>query len=148
MASNFLSGLNTNEFSTLAKEILSRNSNGKIGVDTLEIVGYTDGQAVRTTGNLDDALPEFLAGRNPNVGRLRPGSNNDWGLLRSLAVKKAWEEFVQQQPQKEILAKVIVRSYSAGQTIPIGEGPKDDPEIYRRAEDSSRRIEIRLTKLK
>ena len=58
------------------------------------------------------------------MGRLRPESNNDLGLLRSLAVKKAWKEFVQQQSQSEELAKVTIRSYSAGQTIPIGESKK------------------------
>jgi hypothetical protein len=148
MSGDFLAGLEENEFKTLAGEILKRNNGGTIVVDTLEIIGYTDGQAVRTSGNLDDALPNFLSGRDQTLERLRPGSNNDLGLLRSLAVKKAWEQFAQASPGFEMLRRIDVRCYSAGQTIPPEPVSLTDPASFTQNNPKARRIEIRLTKLK
>jgi hypothetical protein len=148
----FRDALRLNQFVTLVSEILKRNGGGKSGVDTLEIIGHTDGQPVRAAGNLDNQLPDFLAGKNPNFEILRAGSNNDLGLLRALAVKRAWEDFVLTQPEtdRELLQQVEVRCYSAGQTIPpeTEKSRLSSPDVFREQNERSRRIEIRLTKLK
>jgi hypothetical protein len=145
----FKDGLRQNQFMILGSEILKRNGQGKIGVDTLEIIGHTDGQAVRGSGNLDDQLPDLLAGKRETLENLRAGSNNDLGLLRALAVKAAWLEFVSTHPDKSILERVEVRCYSAGQTIPPeGVLNPSNSDTFRGQNQGARRIEIRLTRLK
>jgi flagellar motor protein MotB len=148
----FRASLKENQFSTLASEILKRNGHGRTGVDTLEIIGHTDGQPVRSAGNLDNQLPDFLAGKKENFESLRAGSNNDLGLLRAVAVKLAWEDFVATRPDKDkqLLQQVEVRCYSAGQTIPpeMAKNRLLNPDAFREQNERSRRIEVRLTKLK
>jgi hypothetical protein len=146
----FKDALRQNQFATLASEILKRNGEGKSRVDTLEIIGHTDGQPVRSTGNLDDQLPDFLAEKKDNFEALRAGSNNDLGLLRALAVKKAWEDYIATRSDKTLLQAVEVRCYSAGQTIPPDseQNRLSNPDVFREQNEKSRRIEIRLTKLK
>ena len=136
--------LRTGGFQKIANEILERNARGQQMVDTLEIIGHTDSMPMKAArGNLDGGLPPVLAGTAPIAG-LRPGSNNDLGLLRALAIKQAWQAFVaqhvKQHPDHAALEQIQVRTYSAGQTIPVHPtGPVDDAD--------SRRIELRLTKL-
>src|SRR5262249_26381989 len=90
MSREFSEGLNNREFKTLAQEILRRNASGPLKVDTLEIVGHTDGQPIAKKGNLDHSLPEYLSGKDTSVQKVQAGSNNDLGLLRALAVRDAW----------------------------------------------------------
>ncbi|WP_295432180.1 hypothetical protein [uncultured Thiodictyon sp.] len=131
-------------FQKIASEIVKRNANALQNVNTLEIIGHTDSMPMKTTrGNLDGGLPPVLAGTAPIAG-LRPGSNNDLGLLRALAIRQAWQAFVAQHvaqhPDHAALEQIQVRTYSAGQTIPVRpNGPVDDAD--------ARRIELRLTKL-
>lgn len=127
-------------FREIAKEILERNAGGQRVVDTLEIIGHTDSMPMKgNRGNLDAGLPSVLAEREPITG-LKPGSNNDLGLLRALAIKQAWQIFVARHPDHAALKQIQVRTYSAGQTIPIHpDGPVDDAD--------ARRIELRVTKL-
>lgn len=127
-------------FKDITQEILKRNANGQRMVDTLEIIGHTDSMPMKEKrGNLDAGLPQVLAGAAPIAG-LKPGSNNDLGLLRALAIKQAWQAFVAQHPDRAALEQIQVRTYSAGQTIPVHpDGPVDDAD--------ARRIEMRLTKL-
>jgi outer membrane protein OmpA-like peptidoglycan-associated protein len=147
MSDAFRGALGKSEFRVLADEILKRNRGTALAVDTLEVIGHTDGQAVRNAGNLDDALPGFLAGGNQDLGQFHAGSNNDLGLLRALAVKQAWDDFVRSSDHRAELSRVEVRCYSAGQTILPDRASRGNPESYRRANEGSRRIEIRLTKL-
>ncbi len=130
-------------FKEIAAEILKRNANDQQLVDTLEIIGHTDGVPMKgARGNLDTGLPAVLAG-TVAIDGLKPGSNNDLGLLRALAIKRAWQQFVlSPRPERErtLLEAVALRTYSAGQTVPFDpDGPVDD--------ERSRRIELRLTKL-
>jgi len=134
--------LRVGAFNEIATEILERNANDQQLVDTLEIIGHTDGVPMKgARGNLDTGLPAVLAG-TVAIDGLKPGSNNDLGLLRALAIKRAWQQFVLSRPERErtLLEAVALRTYSAGQTVPFDpDGPVDD--------ERSRRIELRLTKL-
>ena len=142
----FKENLNQREFKRLAEEIIKRNSQGAHRVDTLEVVGHTDGEALHRRGNLDYKLPAYLSGIDQHIEELQPGSNNDLGLLRALSLRSAWGDFVRGHPQHEVLEAVSVRCYSAGQTIPEGKNYKV-PDSYRLREETLRRIEVRLTKL-
>lgn len=143
----FAEGLRGNEFPKLAKEILERQDEGRVKVDTLEIIGHTDGVPLNRKGNLDAHLPALLAGKFKGFEELVAGSNNDLGLLRALAVKHQWELFVDSHPEAEILKKLTIRCYSAGQTIPPNNKAKVAENTFRREDPSARRIEMRLTRL-
>lgn len=140
---DFVIDLDQGSFKEIAAEIIRRNKSDVQTVDTLEIIGHTDGIPVARRGNLDSVLPEILGGIHDDFRKLSPGSNNDLGLLRALAIKQAWLDFVAVQPpsDSEKLAAISVRTYSAGQTIPV------DSANYRAEDARSRRIELRLTKL-
>ena len=143
----FSIGLNRSEFKTLAEEILERKEDGRVKVNTLEIIGHTDGVPISGDGNLDDKLPSVLAGRSKLGGRLRPGSNNDLGLLRALAVKQEWEEYISEHSSAEALSAITVRCYSAGQTILPSNQKGVSPKDYLKGDPKARRIEMRLTRL-
>ena len=116
-------------------------------VDTLEVIGHTDGVPISNKGNLDTKLPAVLAGDSEALKALIAGSNNDLGLLRALAVKQKWIEYSDSHPQSHILSTIAIRCYSAGQTIlPI---PQADPVPfdYLLNDPKARRIEMRLTRL-
>lgn len=129
-------------FEQIAAEILMRNRTRLRRVDTLEIIGHTDGIALRRRGNLDTELPSLLSGEHEDMGRLQPGSNNDLGLLRALAIKQAWGRFAARHPGRAELASIEVRTYSAGQTLPVAAGR------FKLEDERARRIELRLTQLK
>lgn len=118
--------------------------------NTLEIIGHTDGVPLSTTGNLDQRLPNLLAGELGGSRALIAGSNNDLGLLRALSLKQEWLDYVESHlpvEDREILRGVQIRCYSAGQTIlPIHiDDPK--PTDFRKNDPRARRIEMRLTRL-
>lgn len=145
----FIAGLANNEFRQLADMILQRQKSGLGRVNTLEIIGHTDEDPLshqRGRGNLDANLPDYLDGRI-SIAALNPGSNNDLGLLRALAVKEQWQSFVESEPQREALQKIHVRCYSAGQTIPPDEQTTADgsPLSKEALNKLARRIELRLT---
>jgi hypothetical protein len=147
MDEKFVEGLRKNEFKQLAEEIIARQEMGRVKVDTLEIIGHTDGVPFSgRSGNLDQFLPDALVGVR-QISTLIPGSNNDLGLLRALAVREQWEKFISEHENEDILRKIEVRCYSAGQTIipsPQGELKAQD---YRQNDPRARRIEMRLTRL-
>jgi hypothetical protein len=147
----FREGLREGGFKELAGEIISRNGpGGRLGVDTLEIIGHTDGAPLSKLGNLDTQLPSFLGGNRQSFGKLVAGSNNDLGLLRALAIKEAWLDYTADHPQKDILEQVELRCYSAGQTLPGEDIALRDgrDSIFSEKNVKLRRIEIRLTKLR
>lgn len=147
MGQAFIEGLRQNEFARLAGEIIDREEDGRVKVDTLEIIGHTDGLALSRSGNLDQKLPEVLAGTRSKISSLTAGSNNDLGLLRALAVREQWENFVKSHKNNGILSKIHIRCYSAGQTILPFTNDEPDADDFRRSDPRARRIEMRLTRL-
>ena len=143
---NEIGGFNEPPFPRIAAEIIKRQNR----VDTLELIGHTDGVPLSTTGNLDQRLPDLLAGELGDSRRLSAGSNNDLGLLRALALKQEWLAYVDSFGpirDREVLQRINLRCYSAGQTIlPVPES-KPTPDSFRRKNDRARRIEMRLTRL-
>ncbi len=147
MGDNFIDGLRQNEFARLAGEIIDREEEGRVKVDTLEIIGHTDGMPLSRSGNLDQKLPDVLAGSRSKIASLTPGSNNDLGLLRALAVREQWERYIDTHEQREILRKIHIRCYSAGQTILPYSKEEALAEDFRQPDPRARRIEMRLTRL-
>ncbi len=133
-------------FANMASQLKKRDGNNVI----LEIIGHTDGEPVskskRKLGNLDDKLPDYLTKNNFDVRALIPGSNNDIGLLRALAIKKAWSSYVKKQPNNAKMRLVDIYCYSAGQTQPVN-GNLKLPDTYSIKNAASRRIEMRLRNL-
>jgi hypothetical protein len=138
-------GLSDPPFPQIAAEVINLQER----VNTLEIIGHTDGVPLSKYGNLDQMMPILLTSNLQGMERLSAGSNNDLGLLRSLALKKEWTDYVESyQPIKDrdVLRRLKIRCYSAGQTIlPV---PVDNPtpDTFRKKNDSARRIEMRLTR--
>jgi flagellar motor protein MotB len=147
MGDKFVEGLRNDEFKRLADEIVARQGEGRVKVDTLEIIGHTDGLPFSGGGNLDQGLPDMLGG-NRRLSTLTPGSNNDLGLLRALAVREQWEAFIAKHPDKDVLRTIEIRCYSAGQTILPVAKVQPDAKDFRQDDKSARRIEMRLTRLK
>jgi flagellar motor protein MotB len=113
-------------------------------VDTIEIIGHTDGDLMQGASNLDARVPDVILNNDP-VAQLKAGSNADLGLMRALAIRQEWQEWA----RKNGFAKDIdVRCYSAAQTIPAN-GAAGFNKLRNKAEHApSRRIEIRVTDLK
>jgi hypothetical protein len=114
-------------------------------VDTLEILGHTDGVPVGGNGgNMDKKLAGvFNAGLA--VAKLEAGSNVDLGLMRALAIRESWMKWIKMKHQNNPrLLDVNVRCYSAAQTIP----PIAGMPITAEDNPVARRIEIRFTQLK
>ena len=147
MNPDFIKGLRQNEFAQLAGEIIGREEEGRVKVDTLEIIGHTDGAPLSSDGNLDQKLPDVLAGPLAKISSITPGSNNDLGLLRALAVREQWEQFIDSHEQGEILRKIQIRCYSAGQTILPFAKVEPGAGDFRKPDARARRIEMRLTRL-
>lgn len=127
-------------FDTLAHNIRKRK--GKV---VLEIIGHTDGQPLSSnSGNLDTELPTYLTDDDYEVEKLKPGSNNDLGLLRALAIRKAWASYIENQKDNRVLRSVKIHCYSAGQTVPPADENLESPDTYSRENAPSRRIEMRL----
>lgn len=115
-------------------------------INTIEVIGHTDGSAIKGNSNLDQSLNQ-IAIQNTPIENLQPGSNTDLGLIRALAVIKALqqeEELLQLFEEKGIDKNKVFRAYSAGQLyLPEGTIAPPDPN----ANKNRRRIEIRFTKL-
>ena len=108
------------------------------GIDTVEIIGHTDGRPGGMGGNLDYSLKNFST--DSDMQRLVPGSNVDLGLLRAISVKAELESSL----SGDITQAVGFRVLSAGSTIsPDGSFlPAENLD-----ESSRRRIEIRYLRL-
>ncbi|MDA7538382.1 hypothetical protein N9965_01435 [bacterium] len=132
-------------FYEIARSVIERQER----INTLEIIGHTDGTPLsRIGGNLDQKLPELLAGDRKDLKSLKAGSNNDLGLLRALALKQEWLSFVDTYPdvkKREVLRSLNIRCYSAGQTILPKAVKIPTAKDYKNNDDNARRIEMRLT---
>lgn len=108
----------------------------KYEIDTILVIGHTDGQANGSvTSNLDQNLELVASGRLP-FDKLLAGSNADLGLMRALAVVN----FLQASPS---LKNLKFRAYSAAQLL---EPNGNIAEINRKPDGSRRRIEITFTR--
>ena len=138
----FLEKLETETFPDL-KEILLEFPN----IDTLEIVGHTDGSPIQKLGNTDLTIPNLLNGTS-NGDDLIPGSNADLGLMRALSIRNEWYKWLDTQHlDARRVSKIDVRCYSAAQTVPPGEVPINKSQWLADIA-KARRIEIRVTQLK
>ena len=108
------------------------------GIDTVEIIGHTDGRPGGIGGNLDYSLVGLSSGSG--MQRMIPGSNIDLGLLRAISVKAELESSL----PSGLTQDVGFRALSAGSTIsPDGRFlPAKNLD-----ESSRRRIEIRFLRL-
>ncbi len=119
---------------------MAANNRKAYGIDTIEIIGHTDGQPNQgRSSNLDFFLEQAVA--TNALGRLTPGSNADLGLLRALAIANELRSLQKTQPA---LQGLYFRAYSAGQLYrPDGNfaAPNRNPDASRR------RIEVRFTRM-
>lgn len=106
-------------------------------IDSVEVIGHTDGQPSPGRSNLDLLLPN--ASRSPVLTGYKPGSNTDLGLLRALAVANHLRLRLDPSGQR----RLVIRSYSASSLI-ASDGrylPSDGRDHAER-----RRIEVRFTR--
>ncbi|MGB5136817.1 MAG: hypothetical protein WBN89_16790 [Prochlorococcaceae cyanobacterium] len=109
----------------------------KYRIDSVEVIGHTDGQPSPGMSNLDLLMPKA---KSSSVLRgFHAGSNTDLGLLRALAV--AHELRVRLDPEGK--QGLIIRPYSAGSLIAV-DGRYAPADTKDRAE--RRRIELRFTR--
>lgn len=107
-------------------------------IDTVEIIGHTDGQPNQGSGsNLDTLLEQVVATNTLN--RLTPGSNADLGLMRALAIANELRKAQAKQPK---LAGLKFRAYSAGQLYWLN---GQLAPVNRNPDVSRRRSEVRFT---
>ncbi|MGK7882832.1 MAG: hypothetical protein AB4060_22430 [Crocosphaera sp.] len=133
---------------TVVPEIEKAVKNSEGYINTIEVIGHTDGQrVVSTDSNLDNNINKVALGQNIT---LTPGSNADLGLMRAIAVVKELKKIKKEGKGLNILDEFtlsenqVFRAYSAGQLTNI-DGTfapyNSEPDKTRR------RIEIRFTKL-
>jgi len=111
----------------------------KYNIDTIEVIGHTDGQPSPGMSNLDISLLNFSNAPKDALHTMKAGSNIDLGLLRALSVASFLKEKL---TQKNILVPNIT-PYSAGSLINTNGhfNPANNlPNSQRR------RIEIRFTR--
>ena len=108
------------------------------GIDTVEIIGHTDGRPGGMGGNLDYTLGNFSSGSDMQY--MIPGSNIDLGLLRAISVKAELESSLSSGYTQDVGYRVL----SAGSTI----SPDGSFLPAKNLDESSRRrIEIRFLRL-
>jgi outer membrane protein OmpA-like peptidoglycan-associated protein len=109
----------------------------KYRIDSVEVIGHTDGQPSPGSSNLDLLLPN--AGTTSNMKGYQSGSNTDLGLLRALAVAN----YLKAKLATSGVNDITVRPYSAGSLIAVdgAYAPADTKD-----RDDRRRIELRFTR--
>jgi len=113
------------------KRVLSDNPSMAV----MEIVGHTDSVPVGSKGNFDREILAFLE-TNSGIDSFTGGSNADLGLMRALALRAEWLDWIVDRDVREH----SVWCYSAASTIP----PKGS-KLSGTANRESRRIEVRFT---
>ena len=109
------------------------NATRQGNIDFIQVIGHTDGQATRSSSNLDIGLTTVATG-SQTISSLKAGSNADLGLMRAVAV-------VQLLQRTQGFEQVKFRAYSAAQLyLPSGKLATSNQS----ADDSRRRIEIRF----
>ena len=105
------------------------------GIDTIEIVGHTDGRPNTGLGNIDQTIESAF--RNSDTKDVITGSNLDLGFMRAMSVKNEIEKTL----IKKGIQQISFRILSAGSTI------NEDGEFMpakNTDQRSRRRIEIRF----
>lgn len=127
---------------TLVEKI--ENNIQKFDVDTVVIIGHTDGQPVAEPFSNLDGLVEEVATGSKSVEKLTAGSNIDLGLMRALAVVRKLQDIQKSEGRLKGLDPLKgFRAYSAGPlTLKNGEFARPNESSDR----ERRRIEIRFTK--
>ena len=115
----------------------------KYDVNTVVVIGHTDGQPVADPFSNLDGLVEEVASGNKSIKELQEGSNTDLGLMRALAVVRKLQDIQKSEGRLKSLDPLKgFRAYSSGPlTLRNGEfaQPNKNPDQQRR------RIEIRFT---
>ena len=114
-----------------------RDTIRRYGIDSVEVIGHTDGQPSPGLSNLDLLLPS--SSRANTLYGYRVGSNTDLGLLRAIAVANYLKAKIDLGGARNI----IIRPYSAGSLI-AGDGRYNPADASDRPD--RRRIEIRFTR--
>jgi flagellar motor protein MotB len=114
-----------------------RDTINRYRIDSVEVIGHTDGQPSPGASNLDLLLPG--SGQGDALRGYAVGSNTDLGLLRALAVAK----YLKARLQPEVRTNLVIRAYSAGSLID-GSGRFAPADTQDRAD--RRRIELRFTR--
>lgn len=109
----------------------------KYRIDSVEVIGHTDGQPSPGMSNLDLLMPK--ANRSSALSGFLAGSNTDLGLLRALAVAQELRARLDPDDKQGL----IIRPYSAGSLI-AADGRYAPADTKDRAE--RRRIELRFTR--
>ena len=109
----------------------------KYRIDSVEVIGHTDGQPSPGNSNLDLLLPN--ASQSIALQGYQTGSNTDLGLLRALSVSN----YLRGKLEAKGLKGLTIRPYSAGSLI-AGNGVYSPADSKDRAD--RRRIELRFTR--
>lgn len=114
-----------------------RENIARYRIDTVEVIGHTDGQPSPGSSNLDMLLPDVQ--RRPGLRGFQPGSNTELGLMRALAVSN----YLRLKLDASGLKGINIRPYSAGSLIESSGfySPADTKDRANR-----RRIELRFTR--
>ena len=111
----------------------------KYRIDTIEVIGHTDGQPSPGISNLDIKLLNEFENSGEIINGLQTGSNVDLGLLRALSVAAFLREKLK---HKDVIMPSIL-AYSASSLINLsGQYQPADPS----PQSQRRRIEIRFTR--
>ena len=111
----------------------------KYRIDTIEVIGHTDGQPSPGISNLDIKLQNQFENGGELIDGLLTGSNVDLGLLRALSVAAFLREKLK---HKDVIMPSIL-AYSASSLIDSnGKYQPADPS----PQSQRRRIEIRFTR--
>jgi hypothetical protein len=105
------------------------------GIDTIEIVGHTDGRPNTGRGNIDQTIE--AAFRNSDTKQVITGSNLDLGFMRAMSVKAEIEKSLLTKGIRQVNFRIL----SAGSTI--NEAGEFMPAANT-DQRSRRRIEIRF----
>ena len=114
-----------------------RDTIRRYGIDSIEVIGHTDGQPSPGLSNLDLLLPS--SSQSASLHGYRVGSNTDLGLLRAIAVANYLKKKIDLDGSRTL----VIRPYSAGSLI-AGDGRYKPADSRDRAD--RRRIEIRFTR--
>jgi len=106
-------------------------------IDSVEVIGHTDGQPSPGMSNLDLLLPK--ADRSAALRGYRAGSNTDLGLLRALAVAN----YLRMKLDPDGKKGLVLRPYSASSLI-ASDGRYEPADTGDNAD--RRRIEVRFTR--
>ena len=111
----------------------------KYRIDTIEVIGHTDGQPSPGISNLDIKLQKQFEDDGELIDGLLTGSNVDLGLLRALSVAA----FLRKKLRQKDVVMPSILAYSASSLIDSsGKYKPADPA----PQSQRRRIEIRFTR--